>query len=181
MVFHRSLSDIKSPLKCPWLLSVFWPFSIMQLLGWSPLSRQLPVLYNNPLVAVPKTPITICTIVTLMFHISFNSLARSRYLSFFSHSFSFILKSAGTAKSTILHILFFFLLLIIIRSGRRAEIRWFVCMSKFHRSLCVSFSRTGRVFHISFSWWIFTGVWVIASLLKSPGLFSVYWPFSKML
>ena len=32
---------------------------------------------------------------------------RSRYLSFFSHSFSFTLWSAGTAKSTILKILFF--------------------------------------------------------------------------
>ena len=27
-----------------------------------------------------------------------------------------------------------------------------------------------RVFHISVSWWSFTGVWVTASLLKSPGL-----------
>ena len=31
-----------------------------------------------------------------------------------------------------------------------------------------------RVFHISISWWLFTGVWVTASLLKSPGLFSVF-------
>ena len=30
-----------------------------------------------------------------------------------------------------------------------------------------------RVFHISVSWWFFAGVWVTASLLKSPGLFSV--------
>ena len=37
-----------------------------------------------------------------------------------------------------------------------------------------------RVFHISVSWWFFTGVWVTASLLKSPGLFSVFWPFSIM-
>ena len=37
----------------------------------------------------------------------FNSLARSRYLSFFSHSFRFILWSAGTAKSTLLQFLFF--------------------------------------------------------------------------
>ena len=31
-----------------------------------------------------------------------------------------------------------------------------------------------RVFHISVSRWSFTGVWVRASLLKSPGLFSVF-------
>ena len=77
---------------------------------------------NNPLVTVPWAPITIGTIVTFMLRCFFNSLARSRYLSFFSHSFSFILWSAGTAKSTILQILFFVLLLIIIRSGLLAEI-----------------------------------------------------------
>ena len=37
------------------------------------------------------------------------------------------------------------------------------------------------VFHISFTWWSFTGVWVTASLIMSPGLFSVFWPFSIML
>ena len=48
---------------------------------------------------------------------------------------------AGTAMSTILHVLFF--LLIIIKSGLRAEIRWSECRSKSHRSLRESFSRTG--------------------------------------
>ena len=38
-----------------------------------------------------------------------------------------------------------------------------------------------RVFHISVRWWIFTGFWVTASLLKCPGLVSVFWPFSAML
>ena len=80
-----------------------------------------------------------------MFHSFFNSLARSRYLSFFSLSFRFILWSAGTAKSTILQVLFFFFFffLIIIRSGLLARISWSVCMLKSHTSLCVSFSRTG--------------------------------------
>ena len=95
--------------------------------------------FNNHLVTVPKVPITISIIVTFMFHSFFNSLAR--YLSLFSHSFSFILWSAGTAKSTIQLVLFF--LFIIIRFGLLAKIRWSVSMSKSHRSLCVSFSRTG--------------------------------------
>ena len=64
--------------------------------------------FSNPLVTVPNAPITIGIIVTFMFHTFFNSLARMRYLFFFSLYFSFILLSAGTAKSTILHILFFF-------------------------------------------------------------------------
>ena len=49
---------------------------------------------------------------------------------------------------------FSFLLLIIIRSGRLAEIRWFVRMSKSHWSLCVSFSWTDAglcIYHL-FVW-----------------------------
>ena len=41
--------------------------------------------------------------------------------------------------------------LIIIRSSLRAEIRWSICISKSHRSLCVSFSRTGAglcIYHL---------------------------------
>ena len=117
MVFHWILSDSKSPqvsrtrLRILAVLShaVIWVVSTR--LPTSKSSRP----FNNPLVIVPKSPITIGTIVTFMFHSIFNSLARSRYLSFFSHSFRFILWSAGTAKSTILQILFF--LLIIIRSS----------------------------------------------------------------
>ena len=39
--------------------------------------------FSNPLVTVPNAPITIGIIVTCMFQSFFNSLARSRYLSFF--------------------------------------------------------------------------------------------------
>ena len=37
-----------------------------------------------------------------------------------------------------------------------------------------------RAFPISISRWFFTRVWVTASLLKFPGLFLVFWPFSIM-
>ena len=77
------------------------------------------------------------------FHVSlffFYSQISSRYLSFFSHSLSFILWSSGSAKFTTLRVLFF--LLIIMRSGFLAEIRWSVRISKSHMSLCASFSRT---------------------------------------
>ena len=69
--------------------------------------------FNNPLVTVPRAPITIGINVTFMFHIFFNSLARSRYLYFFSLSFNFTLWSAGTAKSTILQVPFFFCLVVV--------------------------------------------------------------------
>ena len=68
--------------------------------------------FHKPLVIVPNSPITIGAIVTFMFHSFFNSLARSRYLSFFSLSLRFILWSAGTAKSTVFQILFFLLFLL---------------------------------------------------------------------
>ena len=44
--------------------------------------------------------------------------------------------------------LFFFFLLIIIRSGLLAETRWSVCTSKSHRNLCVLFSSTAAELYI---------------------------------
>ena len=149
MVFHWSLSDSKSPQVSRTRVRILAVFSnaVVWIVTTRPSTSKSSRPFNNPLVIVPKAPITIGTIVIFMFHSFFNSLARSRYLSFFSLSFRFILMSAGTAKSTILQILFFFLfffffLLIIMRSGLLAGIRWSVCMLKSHRSLCESFSRT---------------------------------------
>ena len=110
MVFHWSLSDSKSPqvsrtrLRILAVLSsaVVWIVSTRP-----PTSKSSRPFNNNPFVIVPNTPIPIGTILTFMFHSFFNSLARSRYLPFFSLSFRFILWSAGTAMSIILQILFF--------------------------------------------------------------------------
>ena len=194
MVFHWSLSDSKSPQVSMTRLRILAVLgnAVVWIVSTRPPTSKSSRPFNNPFVTVTNAPITIGTIVTFIFHSFFNSPARSRYVSFFSLSFRFILWSAGTAKSTILKILF--LLLIIMRSGLLAGIRWSVCMLKSHRSLCESFSRTGaglciyhllllfiRIFHISISWWYFTGDWVTVSLLKSPWLFSVFWPFSIML
>ena len=148
MVFYWSLNDSKSPHVSRTRLRILDVLSnaVIWIVSTRPPTPKSPRPFNNPLVIVTKAPITICTIVTFMFHSFFNSLARSRYLSFFSHSFRFILWSAGTAKSTILQIL-----LIIIRSGLRAGIRWSVCMLKSHKRLCVSFSRTGAglfIYHL---------------------------------
>ena len=154
MVFHWSLRDIKSPQVSRTRLSILAVLSnaVVWIVSTRPLTSKSSRPFNNPLVTVPNAPITIDTVVTFMFHSFFNSLARSRYLSFFSLSFRFILWSAGTAKSTILQILF--LLLIIMRSGLLAGIRWSVCMLKSHWSLYESFSRTGAglcIYHL-FVW-----------------------------
>ena len=110
MVFHWRLSDSKSPQVSRTLLSILAVFNnaVVWMVSTRPPTSKSSRPFNNPLVTVPKVPITISIIVTFMFHsFFFNSLARSRYLSLFSHSFSFILWSAGTAKSTILQIFFF--------------------------------------------------------------------------
>ena len=123
MAFHWRLSDSKSPQVFRTLLNILAVFNnaVVFMVSTRPPNSKSSRPFNNPLVTVPKALITIGIIVTFMFHSFFNSLARSRYLSLFSHSFSFILWSAGTAKSTILQIFFF--LLIIIRSGLLADIR----------------------------------------------------------
>ena len=122
MVFHWSLSNRKSPQVSRTLLSILTVLNnaVVWMVSTRPPAFTSSSPFNNPLVTVPKAPITIRKIVTFMFHSFFSSWARSRYLSFFSHSFSFIQWSAGTAKSTILQVLFF--LLIIIRSSLLAEI-----------------------------------------------------------
>ena len=95
MVFHWSLSDSKSPQVSrtrPSILAVF-SNAVIWIVSTRSLTSKSFRPFNNPLVIVPKAPITIGIIVTFMFHSLFYSLARSRYLSFFSHSFSFILWS----------------------------------------------------------------------------------------
>ena len=116
MFFHWSLSDCKFPQVSRKLLSILavlnnavvWMVSTRQSTSNSSSS------FKNRLVTVLKAPITTGIIVTFMFYsFFFNSLARSRYLSFFSLSFSFILRSAGRAKSTILEVPLFFCWLLL--------------------------------------------------------------------
>ena len=121
MVFHGSLCDSKSLQVSRTFLSILAVLNIVAvwMVSTRPLISKSSSPFINLLVTVPKAPVTIGIIVTFMFHSFFYFRARSRYLSFFSHSFSFILWSSGTAKSTILQILS---LLITIRSGLLVEI-----------------------------------------------------------
>ena len=156
---------------------------------------------TNPLLTVPREPITIGVSVTFMFRSFFNSLARSRYLSFFSLSFNFTLWSAGTAKSTILQVLLYCWLLkgmiVWSRLGDpfvSQKLRG-ICASHFPGQLLgcaniiclygqISISCTIPsgllllfllllllVFHSSVSWWTFIRPLVTA---RSPELFLVF-------
>ena len=115
MFFHWSLSDSKSPQVSRTRLRILAVLSnaVIWIVSTRTPTSKSPRPFNNPLVIVPKAPITIGTIVTFMFHSFFHSLARSRYLSFFSYSFRFHLWSAETAKLTILQLLLLLLFLIL--------------------------------------------------------------------
>ena len=91
MVFHWSLSDSKSPQVSRTLLSILAVLNnaVVWMVSTRPPTSKSSSPFSNPLVTVPNAPITIGIIVTCMFHGFFNSLAWSRYLSFFSHFFQF--------------------------------------------------------------------------------------------
>ena len=127
MVSHWSLSDSKFPQVSTTLLNILVDLSnaVVWMVFTRPLISKCPSPRINLLVTVPRVPITIPITVTSMFHIFFRSLIKSKYLSFFSFSFSFTQWSAGTAKSNIQQVLFFFFF-FLTKSGRLAKNRWSV-------------------------------------------------------
>ena len=96
MVYHWSFSDCKSSQVSRTLLTILANLNKAVILMVSvppPISKSSSPC-RNPLVTAPSVPVTIGITVTFMFHsFFFSPLARSRYLSFFSISFSF---SAGS-------------------------------------------------------------------------------------
>ena len=122
MVFHWSLSDSKSPKVSRTCLSLLAVLRNAVIVSTCLLTSKSFRPFNNPLVIVPKVPIIISTIVTFMFHSFFNSLARSRYLSFF-HILSVLFCGQLGQQSPQFCKFTFFLLLIIIKSGLLAGIR----------------------------------------------------------
>ena len=154
MAFPWSLSDSKSPQVSRTLLRILSVLNnvVVWMVSTRPPTSKSFSPFSNPFVIVPNAPITIGVTTTFTFHNSFNSLARSRDLSFFSHSFSFTLWSAGTVKSTISQVLFF--LLIIIKSGLLAEIKWSVCVKVPEEFIRVIFYERCWVVHIPFVWMV---------------------------
>ena len=95
--------------------------------------------FINPSVTVPRAPITIGindALCSTIFQFPSKVMVLILLFTFF-YFYSLVSRDSKThcdASSL-------FFVLIIIKSGRLEEIRWSVCMSKSHRSLCVSFSR----------------------------------------
>ena len=123
MVFHWSLSYSKYPQVSRTLLSILADISdaVVWMVSTRPFISKSSRPFINPLVTVPRAPIIIGINVTFEVHIFFSFLVRLRYLFFYSLSFNFTLRSAGTAKATILQVVFFV---------------------DYYKVWCVSFSRT---------------------------------------
>ena len=85
MVFHWRLSDSKSRQVSKILLSILTVFNnaVVWMVSTRLQTSESSRPFNNPLVTVPKAPITIGIIVTFMFH-RFSILLQGRgtYLSF---------------------------------------------------------------------------------------------------
>ena len=103
--------------------------------------------FNHPLVTESKAPVTSGILVTFMSNILFNSLTRSRLLSSFSYILSILFYDQPASKVYNFDSSFI-IIIIIIRPGLLTEIRWSLCLFESHRSLCVSFSRTGAWLYI---------------------------------
>ena len=113
-----------------------------------PLISKSSSLFTNPLVTVPRAPITISTTVTFLFH-SFliPKHGRGTYPSFHFLSILFYRQWDRKVHNSAISLF----LLITIRSDRLADIRWYFCISKYPRNLCVSFSKTNSglcIYHL---------------------------------
>ena len=86
MVFHGRLSDSKSPQVPRTLLGILTVFNnaVVWMVSIRPPTSKSSRPFNNPLVTVPKAPITIGIIVIFMFHSFISILLQFRgiYLSF---------------------------------------------------------------------------------------------------
>ena len=99
--------------------------------------------FTKPFGINPSAPTTIGISITFMLHrLFFSSLGISWYLFLLFPSFYFYLVVRRDGQVHNLACSLFLLLLTITRTGRMAEIRWSVCISKSQRIFCISLSRT---------------------------------------
>ena len=125
MVFHWILSDIKSPQVSRTLLSILAVFNnaVVWMVSTRPPTSKSSRLINNPLVTVPKAPITIGIILTFIFNSFFQFSRKVEVLiSLFTFFQFYSVVSRDSKVNNFADFLFFFLL-IIIRFGLLAEIR----------------------------------------------------------
>ena len=186
MFFHWRMSDSKSPLVFRNLLSILPDLDSS--IVWMVLN--VPLIYNFSNIfprlweTFPSIPVTIGITLALLLHRFFSFQATPRCLSFsffiYIHS---VLRWNSKIPNTVNSLLFVnfwpefgdlfaFKIPEKFKSLILKDWLWFEQMAF---DFIIIFSL--RIFHISFSWWFLTGVWVTAGLLKFPGPFSVFWLF----
>ena len=108
IVFYWSLSDRKSLQVSRTLIRILVDFNnaVVWMVSTCSLISKSSSPCTSSFVTVPTALLTTGLTVTFMFHSFFSSLPRSRYLSLFLLSSSFILWSAETSRSTIRQVLF---------------------------------------------------------------------------
>ena len=122
MVFQWSLSDSKSPQDFRTLLSILavLNYAVVWMVSSCPPISKFSNPFNNPLVTVPKAPITIGIIVTFMFHSFFQCSSNVEVLILLFIFFQFY---SVVSRNSRQFCKFSFFLLIIIRYGLLVEIR----------------------------------------------------------
>ena len=131
----------------------------------SPQTSKSSVLF---LRTVPRAATTTGITVTFKFHIFVSSQAISLFA-----FFNFTVWSAETAKSTIQQVPFF--LLTISESGRLAELKWSVCVSKSLRAsslFLLTISESGRLAELKWSVCVSKSLRISAFL--SPGRILIF-------
>ena len=138
----------KSPVVSGTLLSILAVLNnvVVWMVSTRPLISKSSSLFNNSLVTVSKAPITIGIIVTLMFHSFFQFPSKFQVLILLFIFFQFY--SVVSRNSP--QFWKFSFCLDFNKVWSSAEIRWSVCMSKSHRSLCPILQDRCWVVHISF-------------------------------
>ena len=130
MVFHWNLSDSKSPQVSRTLFSIqaILNNTVVWMTSTHPPTSKSSSPFNSPLVTVPKAPIMIGIIITFMFH-SFFLIPQQGWGTYPSFHFLSVLFCGQPIQQSLQFCKFSFFLLITMKSGLLAKIRWFVCMS----------------------------------------------------
>ena len=157
MVFHKSLSDSKSPQISRTLLSILADLNnaVIWIVLILPQISNSAILFSKSLRANSSAPTKTDITVIFLFLSFFSSQARSKYLFILSLSFIFILWSAWTRKS--IDDKFIFFLEINTKSDCLIKIGWFIYISKSQRISCISFSciNFGLYIYHLLLWWNF--------------------------
>ena len=146
MVFHWRLSDNKSSQVSRTLLSILAYLSNGCSLDSLHSSRYFQVLQSLYSAFDDCTKSTNYSWYDRHFHVpqffQFPSKVQVLIVLFTFFQFYSVISRESKVHNSSGSLFFLFFLLIITRSGRLAEIRSSVCISKYQMSLCVSFSKT---------------------------------------